>query len=92
VFEAPALQVGIELLLDVGGQGIALFGQVRDERRVVLLHRAVELRLFGAVARVGEATGGFPAVGVHRHARRRPASRSSTRRFPGVRPGHTQAR
>ena len=66
MFEAPALQVGLELLLDVRGQLLALFGQVCDECRVVLFHQAVELRLFGAVARVGETTGGFPAVGMHR--------------------------
>ncbi len=53
-------------MLDIRGQGLALFAEVRDERRVVLLHQAVDLRLFGAVARVGESTGDFPAVGMHR--------------------------
>ena len=53
-------------MLDIRGQGLALFAEVRDERRVVLLHQAVELRLFGAVARVGGSTGSFPAVGMHR--------------------------
>ena len=48
------------------GQRLALLGQIRDKRRVVLLHQAVELRLFGAVARVGGSTGSFPAVGMHR--------------------------
>jgi hypothetical protein len=66
MFEPTALQVRIELLLDVRGQGLALLGEVRDERGVVLLHQPVEPGVLGAVARVGESTGGFPAVGMHR--------------------------
>ncbi len=66
MFEPTALQVRIERLLHVGGQGLALLGEVRDERGVVLLHQPVEPGVLGAVARVGESTGGFPAVCVHR--------------------------
>jgi len=49
-----------------GSTSSASSAAVSAMRRVVLLHQAVELRLFGAVARVGGSTGGFPAVGVHR--------------------------
>lgn len=66
VREPAALQVGLELLLDVRRQGLAPLGQVRDECRVVLLHQPVETGFLGAVARVGESTGGFPAMGMHR--------------------------
>lgn len=66
VLEPAALKVRPELLLDVCWQGLAPLGQVRDKRRVVLLHQPVETRLRGAVARVEESTGGFPAVGLHR--------------------------
>lgn len=47
-----------ELLLDVGGQRLALLGQVRNECGVMVLHQPVEDRLLGTVARVGESTGG----------------------------------
>jgi hypothetical protein len=66
MLESSALQVGLELLLDVRGQRHALLGQVLDERRVVLLHQPVEPGVLGSVALVDESTGGFPAVGVHR--------------------------
>ncbi|MBK6279769.1 MAG: hypothetical protein IPF57_17390 [Gammaproteobacteria bacterium] len=59
MLESSALQVGLELLLDVRGQRHALLGQVLDERRVVLLHQPVEPGVLGSVALVDESTGGF---------------------------------
>ena len=66
VLEPPALQVGFELLLDVRGQRLSLFGKMLDESGVVLLHQPVEPRVLGPVALVAESTSGFPAVGMHR--------------------------
>jgi hypothetical protein len=66
VLEPPALQVCLELFLHIRGQCLALLGQVRNERGVVLLHQPVEPRFLRTVALVGERRSGFRAVWMHR--------------------------
>ena len=52
MFEAAALQEGIEFALDIRRQGRVLCGHVVYKRGVVLLGKLIEERLFGAVALV----------------------------------------
>jgi len=52
VLEAPALEVGLELLRDVRGEVRALRSQVRLKRWVVFLDDLIEERAFRAVAHI----------------------------------------
>ena len=66
MLEPSAFPVRLEFLLYVRGQGLAVLGQVRNERWVVLLHQPAEPGVLGTVALVDESASGFPAMYVHR--------------------------
>jgi hypothetical protein len=62
--QAPALQVRLELLVDVPGQGLTLRRQVRLERRVVFVYELIKesaLRAMAHIRRCGDTRAGFPA-------------------------------
>ena len=49
VFEAAALEVGLEFPVDMVGQEFALLGQLVDQRRVVRFDELVEKCLLGVM-------------------------------------------
>ena len=64
MLQAPALQVRLELLVDVPGQGLTLRRQVRLERRVVSVYGLIKesaLRAMVHIRRCGDTRAGFPA-------------------------------
>lgn len=60
VLQAPAFEVGFELLVDMIRQGFALAGQVLDKVGVMGLDKPVEQRLPGLVALVGDIVRAVP--------------------------------
>jgi len=60
VLEAAALQVGLELLVDMVRQGISLMGHLLDKGGIVRLDKLVEQCLVGRVALVGRIAGAVP--------------------------------
>ena len=52
MLETPALEVFLELLLNISRQGIALRRQVRLERRIVFLNELIKNGALGAVAHI----------------------------------------
>ena len=72
MLEASTLEVALELLLHISGQGVALRRQVRLERRVVFLDDLLEegaLRPMAHIRRRAPARTGFPASRQWLHAR-----------------------
>lgn len=65
MFQAVALQVGLEFPVHMVGQGLALPGQVVHQDGVVRFDEPVEQRLFRLMAFVGGFTKAFPAVCQH---------------------------
>jgi hypothetical protein len=72
VLETPALEVVLELLLNISRQGIPLRRQVRLERRIVFLDDLVKegaLRAVTHIQRRANTRPGFPASRQWLHAR-----------------------
>jgi hypothetical protein len=65
VFEASALQIGLEFPMDMVGQGFAPQAQLIDEYWVVRFNDLVEQRLFGAVTFINNTTDGMLAIRQH---------------------------
>jgi hypothetical protein len=72
VLEPAALEVVLELLLDIPGQGHTPCHQVGLERRIVFLDKLVKEGMFRAMALVdrrANARTGFPASRQRQHVR-----------------------
>ena len=65
VLEAAALQVGLEFLVNMLGQGFALLGQEVHQGRVVRLNDLIEEGLLGLMALVGRSAKAIPALCQH---------------------------
>ena len=65
MFEAPALEVGLEFPMDMVGQRFALQTQLIDQCGVVRFDDLVEQRLLGAVTFIANATDGILAIRQH---------------------------
>jgi len=65
MFQASALEVGIELLADMVGQGFALLGELINQGRVVRFDELVEKGLLGLMALVGTVAKAIPALCQH---------------------------
>jgi hypothetical protein len=60
VFEATALEVGLEFSVDMVGQGFALLGQLLHQGREVRFDELVEKCLLGLMPFVGSIAGATP--------------------------------
>ena len=60
MFQAAALQVGLEFLMHMQGQAFALSIQLHNQGWVMLLYELIEERLLRSIAFVGDMTKGMP--------------------------------
>jgi hypothetical protein len=65
VFEASALEIGLEFPMDTVGQRFALQSQLIDQGRVVRFYDLVEQRLFGTATLIDNTTDGILAIRQH---------------------------
>ncbi len=65
MFEAAALQVGLEFPVNMVGQGFALLGQLLHQGRVVRFDELVEQCLLRLMALIGSFSKAIPALCQH---------------------------